>query len=274
LAPVPKRAEPPAYITVRDEWTQDVPSARLDVLAVIDTSCSMSDDRGRLAVGMANVVSDLHSAQVDWSLTYAAATPGPNIIGPVQLGPDAQVADLVTVSMSVLDLQAPGWEAGFAGARVAEPYTRQDADLLVLLVSDEDDQSYLLDNSPDDPEQWAEWLIASSHPSVDVVAIIANGYPCGARGDRYMLAVEHGGWSTVDLCSEWPSVLSQASWLTSQRRKWWLSRVPRGPVTVTVDGDAGWLWTLYGRELTFDNPPPNGAALSANWWDCVGPWRV
>ncbi len=136
---------------------QQSPSDAADILFVVDNSGSMADEQTLLAQGFESFVSQLEATGTDFHLgvvttdfDYADPKRGSLIGSPAVLTPDTDYVNLFQQRVHV-GVGGSGKEQGLQSATYAlsttmstgpnQGFMRQDANLLVVIVSDEDDCS-------------------------------------------------------------------------------------------------------------------------------------
>lgn len=117
--------------------------SELDVLVVLDTSCSMSDDFERVGSGMATLQEDIDGLVDDSKFAFITTDPeDPDFHGPYD---SSEVLDIV-MAPGLLAEQIND-EAGFASMyswyNSGQSFIRPGASLLVFFISDEEEQSGL-----------------------------------------------------------------------------------------------------------------------------------
>jgi hypothetical protein len=208
--------------TFEESYLQEQ-AGQVDVMFVVDNSGSMSSNLSALAAAFNAFILQFDQLGLDYHIAVAttdmdATGPGGRgqFVGPV-ISPTT--VDPVAEFTSQTNLGASGSadEQGLAAARAAltpplitganSGFIRPDANLSVVVVSDEDD------SSPDDTTQWSNWL-ESYKPSPDQTSLSGLTGPDGgafnpigctsARGDassapRYHRAIRRtkGMWSSL-----------------------------------------------------------------------------
>tara|TARA_R110002012_G_scaffold18824_2_gene68726 strand:- start:7157 stop:8134 length:978 start_codon:yes stop_codon:yes gene_type:complete len=192
-----------------DSFQQPASVNGVDILWVIDRSGSMMDDADRIVAGVDAMMHSLPEA--GWRLVMITTDPSESEVNnffPLVPGDTTADADAM---YSMLPASS-SWEKGFDATyhyMVNNPYSstwmRPDAALLVVFVSDEDDDS----TSPMVSEtNFIEWYRAQ-RPTVSVASIVnyhPDVSPCNPvswyEGVRYMNVTNHFGGVIVDICSD------------------------------------------------------------------------
>ena len=143
--------EPDTEIWI-DSFTQVGAFDEIDILWVIDKSCSMYQHDASLLDGVEAMMNNLPT-DVNWRLKMITAGGNPYITQPntFPLTRGDDIAD----ALAMLDaLPADGWERGFDAVveyitndSYAQTWMRLDASLLVVFVSDEEEQSTMTLNA-------------------------------------------------------------------------------------------------------------------------------
>ncbi|MCP3142601.1 choice-of-anchor D domain-containing protein [Pyxidicoccus xibeiensis] len=151
-------------------------------------------------------------------------------------------------------------------------FLREEAALVVLFVSDEDD------HSPDAVEtyvQWAQQLKGENQPQrATFYAIAPPEEGCdtaGGAGTRYAEATTRTGGEVVSVCAPdyRPLLRAVADKAFSAQSRFPLSEVPEpGSVVVTVNGTAvtgGWRYDGATNSVVFDVVPAPGARIAITY---------
>jgi len=287
---------------VTESETTDVfhqnPWEKVDVLLVVDNSCSMEPYQDKLATDFGDFFEFFADGEVDWQLGVVLTDPidadfgyirGP-IVTPEVPDPQALFADIVHVGTGGF-----GIEMGLESARLALTgynygFPRDDASVSVIFVSDEQDASpnavsYYVDAYYEVKGPRARDAFNASALTVEALAdCTPEQYMASTPGTRYIEAAERTGGVVANLCIEdfAPIVRDLALTTSAMRDTFFLSHRPNlDTLEVTVGEDdepvscAGGAWT-YARLLqdgierpaiTFDadHIPPAGERVVARY---------
>ena len=218
---VPVEVEVPIYVEVEvpvnegiiwvDSFTQHMSIDGIDILWVIDRSGSMSRYNPELLAGIEAMLTALPVA--DWRLVMISADPRKSVVSsefPLVPGDDIDDAAAMLATLT----SAP-YEEGFNSVydyMNLNPYSltwmRPEAGLLVVFVSDEDEQSNV--NYPV-PSDFLSWYTGLRMGSVFMASVVNVGEPDSVcdhyvnpidYGERYMEATSVLGGTVVDICSD------------------------------------------------------------------------
>jgi len=204
---------------VIDSFIQEDQIESLDILVVVDTSGSMSDNFDEVGMGMESLRLDIENLTHDYQFGFIT-TDSQNLsyAGPF----DSSSASIDIMLATSLLSQVPG-EEGFSSTYVflnsddGIDFVRPESDFLLFLVSDEDEQGSI------SPSAFREWLIYF-FPDVshDIVAITTiPGGLCGNYGqfgEKYTELASLYGKDSLDICDEtWSLWLSESSFITRQK---------------------------------------------------------
>ena len=127
-------------------------------------------------------------------------------------------------------------------------FIRDNADLLILFISDEDDRSTL------SAEVLYEWLVVfKAARQVDVISVTALDLECGSpTGQKYINLANLFDKDALDICSNsWQDWLASSSILLSMRDRVELSEEPiPDSIVVYDDGDYQTNWAYDEKENT------------------------
>lgn len=245
----------------------------VDILWVIDTSGSMLQHDERLLAGIEAMMNALPPA--GWRLNIISASP-PQVLNEQQfpLVPGDTVVQATTMYQNVT---TGHFEAGLEAVMdyannnaYANTWMRDDAALLVVFVSDEEDQSNVTVNT------FNSWYMIQ-RPHVFLASIVNlppaeslcnnNGYN---NGDRYIEATNHFNGTVVDICSDdWSPGVIDASVQIQPHEFWDLSHSPiANTVRVFFDRvliEVGWSYDAALNRVVFDTPPPPGVLVEIGY---------
>jgi len=219
---VPVKVEVPVHVEVEvpvnegiiwvDSFTQHMSIDGIDILWVIDRSGSMSRYNSELLAGVEAMLNALPVA--DWRLVMISADPRRSVLSnefPLVPGDDIDDAAAMLGTMS----GAHPYEEGFNSVYdyinhnpYAMTWMRSEAGLLVVFVSDEDEQSHV--NYPV-PADFLSWYTGLRMGSVFMASVI-NVTEADSNCDHYVNPIDYGnrfieatsalGGTIVDICSD------------------------------------------------------------------------
>jgi hypothetical protein len=239
---------------VIDSFIQSNKVEELDVLVVLDTSCSMSDNFVNVSSGMELLRIDIESLTLDYKFGYITADS--NNLGFV--GPYDSSSTPIDMMMAPGLLPQTINEEGFAAtyaflsSQAGLEFSRQDSDFLLFLISDEDEQSSITAQIFQD---WLHALFADvNHDIVSITTLYDSESDCGFIWDygwKYEeLAVLYNK-SALDICDEdWSLWLSESSFITKRQDSIELTEAEPivKSIVVYVDGSTTWDWE-YVKEI-------------------------
>lgn len=257
-----------------DSFTQPRSVDGVDILWIIDTSGSMNRFDSNLLAGIDAMLSALPPS--GWRLAMISNDPARAAAEaqfPLVPGDDIADAEAMYSAMG-----RGGREEGFDAAYeyiINNPYAstwmRPDAALLIVFVSDEEDQS---DDHFPQVQDFINWYTVqrggssflSSIINVDPTETVCTSGPNPIDvGDRYMEATNWFGGIIVDICSEdWSPGVTDASVQVEPHEEWPLSHIPVEPtIRVFVDGALNWDWTYdaAANVVLFTVTPGAGALV-------------
>ena len=249
---------PDLEVPTRVDRTVQVTVPSVDVLFVIDNSCSMEEEQAALAQNFAFFIDYFLGSDLDYHVGVLstgwddAADRGKLRQAGTYRWIDESVTDPETVfrTMSIMGTGGPSEEKGRAqvygaiellGEHTNKGFYRDDAALAVVVVSDEDDAS---GNSPIGKGAFVSWLrdLKEDPSQVSFSSIVGtDACPDIAHGTDYLDVTAAVGGIDFPICNrDWSQVLEdlgvQAAGL---KREFYLSEVPvDGTLSVWIqDGD-------------------------------------
>jgi hypothetical protein len=205
---------------VVDSYIQPAQLGALDVLVVLDTSGSMSDNYEDVADGMELLRVDIESLTLDYQFGYITMDP----TSLSYLGPYDSSATAIDMLMAPSLLSSTFYEEGFGatytffGSEEGLMFMRPEADFLLFLISDEDEQSAISSGL------FYDWMHAEfDDVAHDVVCVVNPDDDTGNNwtnevGYKYIELANLYGKDVVDLRTEdWSVWLSDSSYLIQQK---------------------------------------------------------
>jgi hypothetical protein len=235
-----------------DSFIQPESTEGVDILWVIDRSCSMRDNEPLLFDGIDAMINSLPST--GWRLNMISNSP-PNVLNDKQfpLVPGDTVADAQTMYNK---MSTGTYEMGFDALEeylfyntYVSQWMRTDVPLLVVFVSDEEDQSNQT------PAQFVQWY--SNYRKNVYLASIVHVDPyeslCNVSfydvGYNSIEATDLLGGVVVDICSDdWAPGVTDASVQITPYEQYELTHIPtdKNEVYVFIDGVPNYDW-YYNR---------------------------
>ena len=262
-----------------DHFVQPLSVDGVDILWVIDTSGSMTMYDEELLLGIEAMMNALPES--GWRLAMIPNDPSKALVeAQFPLVPGDDIDD--AIDMYSLMGRGP-FEEGFDATyeyMVNNPYSqtwmRSDAALLVVFVSDEEEQSNEHFSLVDDFLLWYGTqrngsAFLSSIINVEQADSICERPPSTINiGHRYMEATNYFSGVTVDICSEdWSPGVTDASSQIEPHEYWELTHVPSDTDTIRVfhDGVLNWDWYYEPSDNTvqFTVLPPGGVLVEIGY---------
>ena len=265
----------------QDIWTehffQPVSVNGVDILWVIDPSGSMNDDSQRIIDGISAMMSALPST--GWRLViiptdYRYAEQHQEF--PLVPGDTPEMAEEMYYLSKLGTLEA-GFDAVYGyvmGNSYSQTWMRDDAALLVVFVSDEDDQSYMYLNSSTDFAYWYS-VLRSNVYLASIVHLDVSLSLCNTTntftGQEYIDATNYFGGQVIDICSEdWTSGVIDASGQMEPYEYWDLQNIPLDSnyIFVFVDGIVFTDWHFNSNEnrIYFDTIPAGDTLVEISYY--------
>jgi hypothetical protein len=242
-----------------EHFTQPMGADGVDILWIIDTSGSMYRYDIQLMAGIEAMMNALPES--GWRLAMMSNDPAQaSIENQFPLVPGDDIDDALDMYNA---MGRGGREEGFDSAyeymfnnSYASTWMRSDAALLVVFVSDEEEQSD--DHFPlvDDFISWYSTLrlgsaYLASINNVEVADSVCASPPNSIDiGDRYMEATNYFGGTIVDVCSEdWSAGVTDASTQVEPFEEWPLEYEPKpDSIEVFINGSLNSDWTYDSSE--------------------------
>ena len=157
-------------------------------------------------------------------------------------------------------------------------WLRPDAGLLVVFVSDEEEQSnHHFNNSPLGLQDFINWyggqrnsvFMASIVNVPNADSVCPHNVPAFYVGDRYIDATNHFGGVVVDICSpDWAPGVQEAATQVQPYDSWELSHTPiEDTLIVFVDfvEFTDWTYDALNNTVEFTSTPPEGSLVEIGY---------
>ena len=256
---------------VVDSYVQAQKLEELDVLVALDTSGSMSDNYDDVADGMELLRQDIESLTLDYKFGYITMDPT-NLS---YLGPYDSSSSAIDMLMAPSLLDSTFYEEGFGATysfldtEEGLAFRRPEADFLLFLISDEDEQSSI------SADLFYDWLHAEfqgvNHDPVAITQL--ENSECGYTYDvgyKYEELANLYGKDPIDICQEdWSVWLSDSSYLTQLKDSIELSESEPilESIIVYVNQEAIYDWTYIEETNTIQLGfvPDHGAIIEVGY---------
>ncbi len=273
--------EVPVYITDTglvysdDIWVesfvQPYGNDGVDIVWVIDFSGSMNGDYDRLMAGIEAMMNAL--PKTNWRLNIISTDASRSVTEEqFPLVPGDTIDDAKALYNSVTGgTREDGFEAihdYIEENAYASTWMRDDASLLVVFVSDEDDQSMHDMLSLDDFIDWysiqRETVFLSSIVNLDPADSTCNNSTHNT-GERYIDATTYFGGIIVDICSDdWSTGVADATKQVEPYEEWTLNYIPiEDSIRIFYDGvvNSGWVYDSTTNVVDFTGNMPESGVL-------------
>ena len=256
---------------VVDSFIQASKIESLDVLVVVDTSGSMIDNYEDVGLGMETLRVDIENLTLDYQFGFITADP--NRLSYV--GPYDNMSTSIDILLAPSLLGSTGLEQGFAAtyefynSEEGLSFIRPNADFLLFLISDEDEQSSI------SALLFKEWLdIEFSGVNHDVVCVAnpddEEGGWANEIGYKFIELSNLYGKDLIDIKDEdWSIWLSESSFITQQIDYIQLSEQDpiASSIVVYIDNEeiADWSYIEEKRIIQLDFIPEHGSLVEVGY---------
>lgn len=251
-----------------DSFTQPSSSSGVDIVWVVDRSGSMNNNRLKLEEGFRAMLSELNTSwDAMWRVSIISADS-------INAGNDQQFpllyGDTEYDAMNMHQNTGGSREEGFKAfyeyytGGYAQNWMRPEASLLVIFVSDEDDQSQSRFPLATDFVSWYSGI----RSTVFLASIVVSTTDCEPLvGDRYMEATSLLQGVVVDICSDdWTPSVQAALQQVQPFDEWELTHVPyygEQGIFVFIDGSpsSDWHYDSSRNVVVFDVTPSSDSLV-------------
>ena len=218
---------------VVDSLIQASRSEQIDVLVLLDTSCSMNDNYNQVSIGVELLRNDLNNITNDYNIAFINTS----LMEPYFVGTFDNTTPIIDFIIAPWTLGGDTVEAGFTAlydfTRVMPEsvgFFRETADKLFIFVSDEEEQGGI---PVDIFEDWLKTEFKDvQRDVVSIVTIPEEESDCetpdysATVGERYAQLARYYGKDAIDICSDWELWLSDSTFLTGPVNVIKLSQTP------------------------------------------------
>ena len=254
-----------------DSYIQPSRPEQVDVLVILDTSCSMSDNYTQVSTGVELLRNDLNSVTNDYNIAFINTS----LREPYFVGIFDNTSPLIDFIMAPWTLGTDFHEAGFSAVYnfttmmpEATEFFRETADKLFIFISDEEEQSGIPTNVF---ESWFGTEFATIQR--DIVSIVTvldseceyTQYSSNI-GYKYIELAKHYGKDGIDICSDWELWLSNSTFLIGPIDYIKLSYTPiEDSIKVYIDRfeNDQWEYEEQINTVKLFQTPPEGSLVEA-----------
>jgi len=277
------RGDYQGYIT--ESYIQDGTKS-VDILFVVDNSCSMAGNQSQLSNNFATFINTFTTSNIDYQIAFIT-TDSPNFVGDIitPLVPDP-VAEAMAQIDSIghhgnanergIDMSHTA-TSGNGDAAPGSAFLRKDAKFVIIYISDEDDYSST------DPTAM-EKHIKSLKPTSNMVSVhaVAGDVPHGCTGNggaadgaRFYDLVTRMNGTFLSICAtDWGTPMEQLAHESMSLSYFYLSGdAIEDTITVKVDGSISkeWYYDYIDNVVIFTKIPVENSSIEisyATWADC------
>jgi hypothetical protein len=264
--------DPAIMEVVVDSLVQPSTPASIDVLIVLDTSGSMSDNYEQVSRGVEILRGDIELITFDYKIGFINSS----LIKPYFSGPYDVFSSAIDFLLAPWILGGDREEIAFTATYEfalnsieADTFFRYDADKLIIFISDEDEQSIL---SADVFHYWLKDEFKDVQH--DIVAIVNTGVgDCengwnAYIGDKYIELSAYYGKTATDICSDWELALADSTFLIGPVNHINLSQEPiEETIVVYIDKivTEEWYYLVETNTVYLDFEPSEGSLIEVGY---------
>lgn len=203
---------------------------KLDILSVVDTSCSMMNgDLNLVADGMVLLRRDIEPITQDYQFGFIDATPEAAFYGPLLPNNSDIDFKMIVNTFAMKGANEVPFASLYNYITLNGAFIREDAELLIFIFSDEKEQTIIT------AQEMHDWIMSRwPDKMIDVVTVVPTdrgdnsaSSACGDIDQKYTDFSHMFGRNPIDLCfDDWSSWLSESSFLTSADVKIFLTAEP------------------------------------------------
>lgn len=242
----------------------------LDILAIIDTSCSMNDNFEQLSIGLEILKTDIMDITDDFNISFINSS----LTGDYFVGPFDQNSTAIDLILAPYMLSRDSYERlfeslyRFAATEESTIALRPHADKMYIFISDEEEQS------PFEVNLFKEWLDSYNEDvkhdviTISLTELSTCGYVEGNIGYRYDQLSNYYGKSHIDICGDWSTALVDSSFLVNLKDFINLRHKPViESITLSVNEieNRDWYYLEETNTVYFDFEPQEGDVITVGY---------
>ncbi|MEQ9497583.1 MAG: choice-of-anchor D domain-containing protein [Deltaproteobacteria bacterium] len=281
---VPVQGEGAPQPQALDVFQQRSVSEDVDVLFVIDDSCSMGDDQQALAANFSVFIQSANVRSVDFQIGVTTTTifPDPGaLVGPVLTNNTPNLVGAFQAQANVgvtgsgfergLDAMLSALQAAEAGIGYNAALLRPGAARVVVIVTDEDD------SSSGAPALYYRELVSRAPDGQTAIIVSGGASGCTTMGrlafpaPRYEEFRRLARGITESICNDWGRTLERIGNAAFGLSAFFPLSSPNADVNslvVRVDGQvvtSGWTYDPVANAVEFATPPPPGSTVEIEY---------
>jgi len=245
----------------------------LDVLFVLDTSCSMSDDFEKVSIGMELLRGDIEMLTNDYNMAIINSSLKETYFA----GTYNMDTDSIEFLLAPFNLARDSFEQAFAshylfatGTEEGETFLRPGIPKLYIYISDEEEQSPI---SVDLFKKWLDSYHGETQYDVITIAIKESSDTDCARfadniGYKYDQLAQYFNKRSIDFCGDWQLALADSSFLLREITHMQLSHNPiEDTIVVYLDGvkQEDWYYLWSTNTVYFEFEIPEGSIIKVGY---------
>jgi hypothetical protein len=242
----------------------------LDILAIIDTSCSMNDNFEQLSIGLEILKTDIMDITDDFNISFINSS----LMGDYFVGPFDQNSTAIDLILAPYMLSRDSYERlfeslyRFAATEESTIALRPHADKMYIFISDEEEQS------PFEVHLFKEWLDSYNEDvkhdviTISLTELSTCGYVEGNIGYRFDQLSNYYGKSYIDICGDWSTALVDSSFLVNLKDFINLKHKPViESITLSVNEieNREWYYLEETNTVYFDFEPQEGDVITVGY---------
>jgi hypothetical protein len=240
--------ELPETEVIVDYFIQPEKPENLDVLVILDTSCSMSDNYENVSAGLDILRGDIETITYDYQMGIInSSLLEPYFTGPIDTDTSSMEIYLAPYALASDRLEEPFSSLyRFTTTEIGQEFLREEVDKLYIFVSDEPEQSTM------PVSLFKDWM-DEYHENVthDVVVVGVTGssecdinhHTSEGSENRFLTLATYYNKLIVDICGDFQLALANNSFIVNRATYIRLSRVPiEDSIVVYQDGTKEEVW--------------------------------
>ena len=258
---------------VVDYYQQPEKPSDLDVLVILDTSCSMSDNFDNVSIGLDILRGDIEGLTYDYQMGLInSSLTEQYFVGPIDSDTssmDIYIAPYALAADRTEELFTSLYR--FTTTEEGQVFLRQGVDKLYIFVSDEPEQSVMPVSLF---KEWLEEYHTDVNHDIVVIGVTEQSgcdthyQPGSGEGNRFLTFANYYNKTIIDICGDFHLALAENSFIINPVTHLKISEIPiEDTIVVYKNGNVEEMWYYLPQTNTvyFEFPIDGGEIIKVGY---------